>query len=81
MVYNEQVSHRKPSKEDTHLLGSRVCLGSPKVAIWMNPSRTGDGIAPRSAELVVVGGMHVQRSEENEIVRVKPANSLASLEV
>ena len=26
----------------------------------MNPSGTGDGIAPGSAELVVVGGMHVK---------------------
>ena len=26
----------------------------------MNPSGTGDGVAPGSAELVVVGGMHVK---------------------
>ena len=44
----------------THLLGSRVQLGRPKVAVWMNPSGTGDGIAPGSTELVVVGGMHIE---------------------
>ena len=67
MVYNEQVSHGKPSKEDTHLLRSRVRLGGPKVAVWTNFSRTGDSISPGSAELVVVGGMHVERDEESGI--------------
>ena len=33
-------------------------LNSPQIAVWTNPSGTGDGIAPGSTELVVVGGMH-----------------------
>ena len=33
----------------------------------MNPSGTGDGIAPGSTELVVVGGMHVERDVESGI--------------
>ena len=60
MVYNEQVSFGKTSNEDTHLLGSRVQLGGPQVAVWMNSNRIGDGVAPGSAKLVVVGGMHVE---------------------
>ena len=42
-------------------------MGSPKVAIWTNPSGTGDGIAPGSAELVVVGGMHDKEVGKSEI--------------
>ena len=48
----------KPLRKTHHLLGSGVRLGGPQVAVWTNPSGTGDGIAPGSAELVVVGGMH-----------------------
>ena len=33
-------------------------MGGPQVVVWTNPSGTGDGIAPGSTELVVVGGMH-----------------------
>ena len=33
-------------------------MGSPQIAVWTNPSGTGDGITPGSAELVVVGRMH-----------------------
>ena len=33
-------------------------MGSPEVAVWTNPSGTGDSVASRGAELVVVGGMH-----------------------
>ena len=33
----------------------------------MNPSGTGDGIAPGSAELVVVGGMHDKKVGESGI--------------
>ena len=47
-------------RRHTHLLGSRVRLGSPQVAVRMNPSGTSDGIAPGSTELVVAGGMHVK---------------------
>ena len=42
-------------------------MGSPKVAVWTNSSRTGDGVAPGSAELVVVGGMHVEKDGESGI--------------
>ena len=42
-------------------------MGGPKVAVWTNSSRTGDGIPPGSAKLVVVGGMHVERDEESGI--------------
>ena len=55
----------KPSEEDTHLLGSRVHLGRPKVAVWTNSNRTGDGVAPGSAELFVIGGVHVEREDES----------------
>ena len=57
----------KPSKEDTHLLGSRVRLGGPKVVVRTNSSRTGDGVAPGSVELVVVGRMHVEKDVESGI--------------
>ena len=40
-------------------------MGSPKVAVRADSSRTGDGVAPGSAELVVIGGMHVQREDES----------------
>ena len=33
-------------------------MGSPQIAVRTNPSGTGDGIAPGSVELVVVGGTH-----------------------
>ena len=33
-------------------------MGRPQIAVWTNPSGIGDSIAPGSAELVVVGGMH-----------------------
>ena len=33
----------------------------------MNPSGTGDGIAPGSMELVVVGGMHIEREVDSRI--------------
>ena len=36
-------------------------MGRPQVTIWTNPSGTGDGVAPGSVELVVVGGMHDKR--------------------
>ena len=42
-------------------------MGGPKVAVWTNSSRTGDSISPRSAELVVVGGMYVERDGESGI--------------
>ena len=48
-------------------MGSRVCLGGPKVAVWMNSSRAGDGVSPGSAELVVIGGMHVEKDGESGI--------------
>ena len=48
-------------------MGSRVRLGGPKVAVWMNSSRTGDGVSPGSAELVVVGGMHAEEDGESGI--------------
>ena len=68
MVYNEQVSHGKTfQRRHTHLLGSRVQLGGPKVAVWTNSNRAGDGISPGSAKLVVVGGMHVERDEESKV--------------
>ena len=54
-------------RRHTHLLGSRVRLGGPKVAVWTNPSGTGDGIAPGSTELVVVGGMHIEREVDSGI--------------
>ena len=66
MVCNEQVSYGKPfQRRHTHLLGSRVRLGGPKVVVWMNSSRTGDGVAPGSAELVVVSGMHVEKDGDS----------------
>ena len=42
-------------------------MGGPKVAVWMNSSRTGDGVSPGSAELVVVGGMHAEGDVESEL--------------
>ena len=33
----------------------------------MNSSRTGDSVAPGSAELVVVGRVHVEREDEGGI--------------
>ena len=48
-------------------MGSRVRLGGPKVAVWTNSSRAGDGVSPGSAELVVVGGMHVEKDGESGI--------------
>ena len=33
----------------------------------MNSNRTGDGVAPGSAELVVIGRMHVEKEEESGI--------------
>ena len=42
-------------------------MGGPNVAVWVISNRTGDGISPGSAELVVVGGMHVERDEESGI--------------
>ena len=42
-------------------------MGSPKVAVWTNSSRTGDSVAPGSAELVVIGRMHDERDEESGI--------------
>ena len=44
-----------------------VQLGSPQIAVWMNSNRTGDGVAPGSAELIVVGGMHIERDVESGI--------------
>ena len=35
-------------------------MGRPQVTVWTNPSWTGDGIAPGSTELVVVGRVHVK---------------------
>ena len=35
-------------------------MGRPQVTVWTNPSGTGDGIAPGSTKLVVVGGVHVK---------------------
>ena len=68
MVYNEQVSLGKNHQgRHTHLLGSGVRLGGPQVAVWTNPSRTGYGIAPGSTELVVVGGMHIEREVDSGI--------------
>ena len=34
----------------------------------MNSKRTGDGVAPGSAELVVIGRVHVEKEEESGIV-------------
>ena len=42
-------------------------MGGPNVAVWTKFNRTGDAISPGSAELVVVGGMHVERDEESRI--------------
>ena len=42
-------------------------MGSPKVAVWTNPSRTRDGVAPGSAELVVIGRVHDEREDESGI--------------
>ena len=61
----------KPLKKTHHLLGSRVQLGGPQVAVWTNPSGTGDGIAPGSTELVVVGGMHIEREVDSGIEWLK----------
>ena len=33
----------------------------------MNSNRTGDGVAPGSVELVVIGGVHVEREDESGI--------------
>ena len=33
----------------------------------MNSNRTGDGVAPGSAELVVVGGMHIEKEVDSRI--------------
>ena len=33
----------------------------------MNPSRTGDGVFPGSVELVVIGGVQVEREDESGI--------------
>ena len=51
----------------THLLGSGVRLGGSQVTVWTNPSGTGDGIAPGSMELVVVGGMHIEKEVDSGI--------------
>ena len=37
------------------------------VAVWTISNRAGDGISPGSAELVVVGGMHVEDDVESEL--------------
>ena len=42
-------------------------MGGPKVAVWMDSSRTGDGVSPGSAELVVIGGVHVEKEDESGI--------------
>ena len=42
-------------------------MGGPKVAIWTDSSRTRDSVAPGSVELVVVGGVHVEREDESGI--------------
>ena len=42
-------------------------MGGPKVAVWTISNRTGDGVSPGCAELVVVGGMHVERDGESGI--------------
>ena len=42
-------------------------MGSPKVAVWTNSSRTGDGVSLGSAKLVVVGRMHDEKDEESGI--------------
>ena len=42
-------------------------MGGPNVAVWTVSNRTENGISPGSAELVVVGGMHVERDEESRI--------------
>ena len=57
----------KHHRRHTHLLGCRVRLRSPQVAVRTNPSGTRDGVAPGSTELVVVGGMHVERDVESGI--------------
>ena len=42
-------------------------MGGPKVVVWTNSSRTGDGVAPGSVELVVVGRMHVEKDGKSGI--------------
>ena len=42
-------------------------MGGPKVVVWTNSNRTGDGVSLGSAELVVVGGMHVEKDGESGI--------------
>ena len=42
-------------------------LGSPQIAVWTNPSGTGDGIAPGSTELVVVGRVQVKGDGKSEL--------------
>ena len=42
-------------------------MGGSNVAVWTNSSRTGDSVAPGSAELVVVGGMHDRKVGKSEI--------------
>ena len=52
-------------------------MGSPEVAVWMNPSGTGDSVAPGGAELVVVGGMHDKKV--GTVVLTKVVTTLWSL--
>ena len=52
-------------RSHTNLLGTRVCFGGPNVDIWTISNRAGDDVSSGSAELVTVGGMHVEKDEEN----------------
>ena len=42
-------------------------MGGPNIVVWTIPNRTGDDIPPGSTELVVVGGVHVERKVEGGI--------------
>ena len=42
-------------------------MGCPQIAVRTDSNRTGDGVAPGSAELVVVGEMHVKKVEKSGI--------------
>ena len=46
-------------------------MGSPDVAVWTNPSGTGDCVAPGGAELIGVGGMHDKKVVESGIEGLK----------
>ena len=47
-------------RSHTNLLGTRVWLRGPNVAIWTKSNWAGDADSPGSTELVVVGGVHVE---------------------